>query len=269
MCRLVSILSVLLSLAFGCGSDVPGADGSLVLAQTDLGYGALVGVTVDAEGRRFVLSEAGDLFERVGDSWELRWSEPSGLPAVTDIVALGEGRFALTTRNMGYELDLATGGLTQHFCYLPGDEIREEPPPQTTRPTAELSRSVAYDASANLLYAQPQTITDDGGAMEMLFSEVAVFDRVSGDELFFRNLDDAAFSAGGLVAMGDGELLYGERTRLLRGNFESGDHQAVLDLRAVGIERIEGLALDRTADALLVVDGEGQLTELRFSALGL
>ncbi len=269
MRRLVSILSVLLCLALGCGTDVTPADGSLVLAQTDLGHGALVGVTVDAEGQRFVLTETGQLFERVGEAWELRWTEPSGLPPVTDIVALGEGLFALTTRNMGYELDIATGGLTNHFCYLPGEEIRDEPPPQTVRPTAELSRCVAYDASANLIYAQPQTITDDRDAMEMLFSEVAVFDRTTGEELFFRNLDDAAFSAGGLVAMGDGELLYGERTRLLRGSFDSGDHEAVLDLRSVGIERIEGLALDRAGDALLVVDGEGQLTELRFSALNL
>lgn len=249
------LLGWLLIAALGaCGSEVPDASGELVVRDEpiDLGFFAQ-GITTSPEGNVFLLA-GNQVFERIEGEWTQRWTAEAGTQILQDIVALGEGRFALTTRNMGYELDLSSGVLTQHFCYVPGDEIREEDPPQTPTPTVEISRSVAYAVDENLIVANPQTITDDVRQRPM-FSEVAIFDRTSGDELQFRNLRDADFSAGGLVVLDFPTLLAGEGSMLVEIDFETGTKRRFLGLAGLDVGEIEGLAIDREADELLVLDG--------------
>lgn len=258
MRRVRHVLGWLLIAALGaCGSEVPDASDELVVREeaVDLGFFAQ-GITTSPDGNVFLLA-GNQVFERIEGEWTHRWTAAPGTQLLEDIVALGEDRFALTTRNMGYELDLTDGALTQHFCYVPGDDIREEDPPQTPTPTVEISRSVAYAIEENLIVANPQTITDDVNQRPM-FSEVAIFDRTSGDELQFRNLRDADFSAGGLVVLDFPTLLAGEGATLVEIDFETGNKRAFLGLGGLDIADIEGLAIDRDAGELLVLDGLSQ-----------
>ena len=235
-------------------------------SQDYLGHGPLVGVTADETGSLFILTRAGELLERHPDgTLESRWQAPNDL-VLTDVAALEAGTFALTTTNMGFLLDVATGELTEHFCYEPGDGIREEPPPPTARPTAELSQSLTFDRVSNLLYANPQTIALDGNG-EGMFSEVAVFDRVSGDELSFQNLNEADFAAGGLVALGEGQLLYGAGSVLYRGDFWEGSRRTLVDLKTLDITSISGMTVH--GQLLYVVDSQGRLSEIELSSLQL
>lgn len=252
------ILGWLLIAALGaCGSEVPDAGNELVLNDEAVGLGFnAMGITTSPEGQVFLLA-GNQVFERIEGEWTSRWSAEAGTPILQDIVALGEDRFALTTRNMGFELFLESGELVQHFCYIPGDDIREEDPPQTPTPTVEISRSVAYAAEENLIVANPQTITDDVRQRPM-FSEVAIFDRTSGEELQFRNLRDADFSAGGLAVLDFPTLLAGDGSMLVEIDFNTGDKRRFLGLAGLGIAEIEGLAIDREAGELLVLDGVSQ-----------
>ena len=252
------LLGWLLIAALGaCGSEVPDAGDELVVREEAVGLAFFAqGITLTPEGQVFLLA-GNQVFERIDGVWNARWTAERGTQVLEDIVALGEGRFALTTRNMGYELDLATGTLTQHFCYVPGDEIREEDPPQTPTPTVEISRSVAYAVDENLLVANPQTITDDV-LQRPMFSEVAIFDRTSGDELQFRNLRDADFSAGGLAVLDFPTLLAGEGSSLVEIDFDTGAKRRFLGLAGLGIAEIEGLVIDRAAGELIVLDGATQ-----------
>ncbi len=261
MLRTVRSFALLVSLlvSFGCGSDVQPADPSLVQSErslVDVGY--MTGVTVDEHGQLFVLTRDGVLMEEVDGAWTIRFRARTGA-TFEDVVSLGEGRFALTTIDMGFELDVATGELTQHFCYLPDDDIREEDPPQTPIPTSELARAVTFDHETGLLYAQPQTVQQTDGLGT--FSEVASFDRVTGTELEFRNLGDASFSAGGMVVLGRGEagttLLAADGSMLHTIVFETGAKRAVLDLSSLGIEDVAGMAIDSGRGVLHVLDQRG------------
>ena len=212
--------------------------------------GPLVGVSASPDGRLFVIDMSGTIAELTATGVEPIAEGPFG---PTDLAALGDDRFAITRPNEGFLLDLTTGELRTHFCYLPEPPVREEQPPLTDRPTMELSQALAYDHAAKLLYANPQTIADDG-TQDELFSEVAMFDAISGSEIRFQNLRDASFTAGGMLALGDDELLYGEGSILYRGSFWGGEREALVDLSSYGIESIEGMTRDPSSGVLYVVD---------------
>lgn len=248
--------AILMILLAGCGSNVPAGGDELVLDDRAMELGARIQGITSVEGVVYALGD-NTIFRRVEGEWSQVWSGEPGLLELLDIVALGEDRFALTTRNMGYELDLSTGLLTEHFCYEPGEEIPRDPLPQEPTPTVEISRSVAYAAEENLIVANPQTITDDVNARGV-FSEVAIFDRESGQELRFVNLRDAEFSAGGLVVLDFPTLIAGEGSKLVEIDFETGAKREFLGLAGLDVSNIEGLAIDRAADELLVLDGTTQ-----------
>lgn len=243
-------------LLVACGSNVPRGGDELVLDDRAMELDARIQGITSADGIVFALGD-NTVFRRVEGEWSAAWTAEPGLLELLDIVALGDDRFALTTRNMGYELDLDTGVLTEHFCYEPGEEIPRDPVPQPPTPTVEVSRSVAYAAEENLIVANPQTVTDDVN-QRAIFSEVAIFDRSSGQELRFVNLRDADFSAGGLVVLDFPTLIAGEGSKLVEIDFESGAKRAFLDLSGLDVSDIEGLAIDRAADELLVLDGSTQ-----------
>src|SRR5262245_38187805 len=109
----------------GCATEEPSIE-ALVTQRIPVDLDVR-GVAVDEAGRLFAI-EPNALHERVDGAWVLRW-EPETRVGLEDVAALEPGRFALTAPNMGYELDLATGVLREHFCYEPGFGIRVEDPP--------------------------------------------------------------------------------------------------------------------------------------------
>ncbi|MEM9188945.1 MAG: hypothetical protein AAGF12_07200, partial [Myxococcota bacterium] len=168
--------------------------------------------------------------------------------AALDLGGLGSRKQQLLRRVVGHGPSQLHG-----FCYVPGEIIREDPVPQVEAETVELARAVTYDAAQELLFATPQTTEVESGAP--VFSEIAAFDSVTGDELIFRSLNDPGFAAGGLDMLAFPNFLAGAGSSLHQINFETGDKQQVLDLSSLGIGSIEGLEIDQENGRVYVVDG--------------
>lgn len=111
---------------------------------------------------------------------------------------------------------------------------------------------MTLDRSSGLIYAQPQTrdIVTAAGT----FSEIATFDRASGDELQFMPIDDASYSAGGMAALEPGFFLAAAGARLST-LWANGQRDDVADLSKAGVTNAEGMAIDETTRELLVLDG--------------
>ena len=123
--------------------------------------------------------------------------------------------------------------------------------------------AVAYDPDAQLLYAQPRTF--DAGH-HLLASQVASYSLATGADLqWFDVTDDVA--AGGMAKVpGVAELVLGVDTALCLLALDDVDE--VLDLAPLGIVGIDGLAVDRAARTLLIVDGDAaQLLELELDSV--
>jgi hypothetical protein len=238
-------------------AGTPSAPATLLLAEEPLGPMQASGITVDHRGTRFLLTRDGRVEERVDGEWLRRFHAPPG--AYHDLTHVRDDRFALTARNMGFGLDLGTRSLQPYFCYFPEPEVRDEQPPPSEKPTHEIAYAVAYDASNDLLVAQPQTSEDETG--DPTFSELAVFDASDGTEQLFRNLDAPSFAAGGMIVLesdADGaELVLGEGTRLFVATFPNVTRRAFLDLASLGVQEIRGLGVDREAGVLEVLDQRG------------
>jgi len=232
----------------------PGQVTQAIQLRSALGLDDLeaVGVTVNAStGQVFVLEAWKGIFELLpdGDAQLVIAADVLPTPDVptqsefTDIAVLDDGVFALTAAGDGYLLDLNASTLSQHFCYEPGWE--EEPLFQVTH-------SLGYDPTTNILYAQPQTFSDLDGSV--VSAQIGQWDADDGFDLAWHALQDANFVAGGLAADGEGNLLLGSGSELHRFSLVDGSFEALGDLGAYGISDIQGLAWDATERELLVLD---------------
>ena len=86
-------------------------------------------------------------------------------PPFTDVVALGDGRFALTAIGDGYLLDLGADTMRQYFCYEPGGFPEDE---------EQRTTAVTYDPVAARLYAQPRTFDAAGALVTRLVRDAEV-----------------------------------------------------------------------------------------------
>lgn len=207
-----------------------------------------VGVAVDPSGARWLFDEWRGLyrFDADGDfEWVLRIDElPTPdvpvRPPYTDLVAIGEGRFAITAIGDGYLLDTRLATMQQYFCYVP-DEL---PPDYDQRTDA-----VTYDPVAKVLHAQPRTFEEG----TLVASQLATYSYQTGVDLEWHTLD-LSVAAGGMAMLPgvDGPVL-GQGATLWR---RDGDGALVehADLSRHGVVNIDGLALDAAAGTLLVVD---------------
>lgn len=254
-------LAATLALAAGCAEQQPPAPVDLRAAT---GHADLrpSGIAVDPTGARYLLDDHLGLFRLgAGGAFDLVLARAAmsdlGVPAaapLTDLVAIGPGRFALTALGEGYLLDLGLG--TLHPYFGSGPDARADGHDQRTD-------AVAYDADARLLYAQPRTF--DAGN-HLLASQVASYSLATGADLqWFDVTDDVA--AGGMAKVpGVAGLVLGVDTGLCLLFLDDVDE--VIDLAPLGIVGIDGLALDRAAGTLLVVDGDAaQLLELELDSV--
>ena len=223
-----------------------------------------VGVTVDGSDRRLVLDEEAGLFAidasgRASLVLALADFPDPGVPIrppFTDLVALGD-QLALTAIGDGFLLDVAAGTMTRHFCYEPGGfpEYQEQ-----------RTNALGYDPATGRLYAQPRTF-DDSGAL--LRSELGMYAADSGLDLNWWGLPDQ-LDAGGLVVLGPDEVVLGEGARLLRYDLVASRLSTLDDLTRYGVTAIDGLALDRPAGLLHVLDGtRDELISIELAQLGL
>lgn len=224
-----------------------------------------VGVAIDDAGARLVLDEQAGLYRIAPDGQATRVRALAALPdpgvlirpPFTDLVALGDRRFALTAIGDGFLLDLAADTMRQYFCYEPGG-IPEEQEQRTA--------AIAYDAAAGRLYAQPRTFDVDH---TFLRAELASYDSATGADLSWRALP-GEFDAGGMVAPGGDELLLGAGSALHRYDYAASVLSPFEDLGRFGVSSIDGLAIDPVARTLVVVDRTAdQLIEIALTDLGL
>jgi hypothetical protein len=254
----------LLGLAAGCTDGgttpaPPGPDGPrdpIDLRAAIGGDPTPTGVAVDPAGRRYVFDEDSGLYE-VRDAALVKLLDRGAMPdpglpvrpPFTDLVALGDDRFAITAIGDGYHLDLAAGTMRPYFCYVP-DEL---PPDYDQRTDA-----VTYDRAAGLIYAQPRTFDVDGN---LLASQVASYSFQTGVDQSWVSVD-AAIAAGGMAMVPgiDGPVL-GDRTRLLA--VTPAGVVELADLADHGVLSVGGLAVDAAAGTLLVLDdANDRLVEL-------
>lgn len=252
MPRPAYLLALLLA-APACGDSPPEPVARRVdlRAATGVTTPKVAGVAAELGGARVILDEDAGLFRLAPDGTATRLRAIDELPTpdvpvrppFTDLVALGDGQYALTAIGVGYLLDLTADTMRLHFCYEPGGF----PDDQEQRAAA-----VAYDATTGKLYAQPRTFDSDGN---LLRSELASYDRATGVDELWRPMP-TDFAAGGMYAPGDGGLILGAGARLYRYDYASYELSAVDDLGRFGVSEIAGLAFDSAAGNLIVVDGD-------------
>ncbi len=173
--------------------------------------------------------------------------------AWTDIVAMGDGRFALTAQTQGFLLDLEAATLTQHFCYVPGFEDGDG---QFTED--QITNSVAWDAATDRLYAQPETFEPWSG--EVTRADIGAFDATTGDDLEWTEIADTEFPAGGIALDGDGHLLLAYGDRLQERSLEDGELTAEdTDLGGFDLQDIAGMARDPATGHYLIIDPSADL----------
>lgn len=247
----------LLWLAVGCGAEgrppvdpVSRVDLRATLSHDDV---LPVGFAL-ADGRRYIFDAQQGLFALDGDRVE--WIVEMGQmpdpgptapirPPFTDLVAYAPNVFALTAIGDGYLLDTEAMTLTQHFCYLPGDDGTGAPLAITQRTDA-----IAFDALTNKIWAQPIT-RDVAGTF--IRSEVAVYDGTTGaDEHWFQVGDEVVATA---MLARDGGLVLAQGS-VLTAFFEGapGRNETIDDLARFGVTSIDGMAIDRENNTLIVVD---------------
>ncbi len=170
----------------------------------------------------------------------------------TDVVAMGEGRFAITAQTQGYLLDTEAETLTQHFCYVPGFVDGD------VMPTIDqVTDSVAYDPARDLLYAQPETF--DPATGEVSRADIGSFDGATGQDLEWIEIE-ADEPAGGIALDGEGNLLLAYDDRLVQRSIEDGElTEQDTDLSEFDLQAIAGMARDEATGHYIVIDPTSNL----------
>jgi hypothetical protein len=256
----ISIAVGLISLV-GCSADRrPGEPGEPVepLARLDLRAAMHsadvmpVGLTLGADGARFIFDQTAGLFRIDGDALvevvgmgSIPDPGPTApiMPPFTDLIAYAPNVFALTAIADGYLLDTEAMTLTQHFCYLPDD--------QSGTPVAITQRTdaIAFDAEENVIYAQPIT-RDVAGTF--IRSQIAMYDaRTGADTAWFFVGDDVAATA---MITHDHDLILAQGSVLSRTAINGTQARVVDDLERFGVLSIDGMVIDKATNTLIVVD---------------
>ena len=194
----------------------------------------LTGVAVTPEGQTFVLDQRSGLYQLGGLTPRLVFSLEdissrlgiTPAPDLTDVVALGDERFALTAENDGYMLDFHNMTFASYFCYLPAGPAPGAGGPEVVSVSTQYRNAgiavkqhtdaVAFNPDSRQLFAQPQTIRLDTG--EVVGSELFAFPQGGGQPNQVTAMSQVGFLAGGMlgVAAAGQSLLLGTHSSLYR-----------------------------------------------------
>lgn len=226
----------------------------------------VVGVTVSPEGKGYVLDRVSGLYllEDVTRA-TLVFAAPAGIE-LTDVVALGGERFAVTAENDGFMIDVHNQSFTSYFCYLPAIDPSTVGPPSVSQAlrdagveVKERTESVAFNHNTLQLFAQPRTTRLDTG--EVVGSELFIFSDGGGQPIAVRSMPSLSFVAGGMVAVDGARLLLGQGNQI----YEIDDQGVGPSLRtqlADSTINISGLALDTDGDLLVLDRANRRLLEM-------
>ena len=255
--RLTVLLAALLTIACGDASNGlqndpdPGQNDAITLKHQRLTEAT--GISGDPDGpQRYVLDGETGIFEMDEDgALTLIWERPSELPVLTDLCAIGGGRFIAAADGDGYVIDLASGAARQHFCLEPGWD------PGFDDAVRHLNRSVACDLENRLIYGQPRTVPQEGEPLPIR-AEIASYSLVSGNDLQWFALPNPEFYAGGMTILPGGRILLGTGSELYIFDPSIGVLVEKTDLSSEGIGDIAGLSYHPQSGQLTVLDDDGQ-----------
>jgi hypothetical protein len=231
------------------------------------------GMAIDEEsGQRYFLDPALGILEAL-DTGEVvvRWSPPPELPELTDLCAVGGGRFVAAANGDGYVIDIAAGTARQHFCLEPGGDPGFDPGFDPGAPAAldHLNRAVACDIEAGLIYGQPQTVPQEGEPLPIR-SEMASYRLSTGADVDWVLLPEATYHAGGMTVLESGRILLGAGSTISLYDASTQVLTQLADLSRSGVQRIEAITIDRAAGTIELVDGGAEeLVSVPLAALGL
>jgi hypothetical protein len=226
---------------------------------------AATGVSIDASGKRFIWVQGEGLQEVTPQGNELLLSLASvdiNIRLLSqdfeDVAVLDDNRIALIARNEGSIIDRHSGQQLSSFCYLPGWVQQEDP-------TAwQLSRALAFDASEDRLYVQPQTFQ---GQSTLSSSQIGLFDPAISEPLEWQTLPERSFVAGGMTVVSRADVYLGMGTRLYRYDARTSQFETSWELGSV-LRSIDGLAYDPVKKTLVALDAvTGELVELSMNGL--
>jgi len=257
-----------------CGTETPGTRLDIEVTRSDLStrLGSDVnpsGLTVDAEtGHRFYLDAEQGIFEELADGQVVnRWQPTPDLPRLTDLCAMGGGRFIAAADGDGYVIDIATGAARQHFCLVPewDPDFDEDAEIQLHH----LNRSVACDIKAGLIYGQPQTVPVEGDPVPVR-SEIASYRLSTGVDVDWITLPSAEYHAGGMTVVDTGRLLLAAGTTLSLYEADTQTLTTIADLAGDGVQRIEALSIDPRSGTVHLIDADAhELVSFPLAELGL
>ncbi len=260
--------------AIACGTETPETRLDIQVTRSDLGarLGADVspsGLTVDAEtGHRFYLDAERGIFEELADGEVVnRWQPTPDLPRLTDLCAMGGGRFIAAADGDGYVIDIASGAARQHFCLEP--EWDPDFDDGTEGQLDHLNRSVACDVKAGLIYGQPQSVPVHGDAGPVR-SEISSYRLSTGVDVDWVTLPSADYHAGGMTVVDTGRLLLAAGSTL---SLYEADTQRLTTIDVLaddGVQRIEAISIDPISETVQLIDAEAhELVRFPLAELGL
>ncbi|MBL8912513.1 MAG: hypothetical protein JNM17_17605 [Archangium sp.] len=211
------------------------------------------GITVDENGRRLLWASQRGLVT-AAEPHELVMPILSSF-AVEDVAAFPGNRVGVIGRGEGRVLDMTTGRAVSRFCYVP-DSFGDSPVPTPVNPVptrTQLSRSIAFGADEGRIYVQPQTFEND----RPVDTQLGQFELGNDQPLEWQGMEELDGIAGGMVVTRQNRILLGLGDRLFEYDSSTQTWGRSFDL-AGRLVSIEGLAIDRTTNTLLVLDGPGR-----------
>ncbi|MBX2802470.1 MAG: hypothetical protein KTR31_32620 [Myxococcales bacterium] len=243
-------------MGMGCTAELELAEVERIdLEALALGDVQVTGVSVAPDGQVVVSEQTRGVYARGADGWsqvvsseQLYAADPDdpnlwSTPFLTDVAALGAGRYAVTVPNVGLLYDADTDTSSVHFCYLPGfmdaSVVRQH------------TDSLTYDPQRDLLIANPETLDGD----EHVQLDLATFDAERGGDLDWLSAKGKE-RASALAVDTDGSVLLALGERLVRTTLADPEHHEVLG--SLGVSSVPGFAVDPADGTLWFVDGDRQ-----------
>ncbi|MFT3707383.1 MAG: hypothetical protein QM817_06915 [Archangium sp.] len=229
----------------------------VVISKQPLSFPS-TGITVDENGERFAWDTGRGIVSLADPSKVILSKTTIASPgAVEDVVAIPGGFFAVIARNEG-RVVRNDGVFYSRFCYLPGSLPRPEQGPVVS----QLSRAIAYGGDEGRIYVQPQTF-NDAIAVD---NQIGQFEMGNDQPLEWQPTPELEDMAGGMVVTSPHRLLLGLGSTLFEYDTGSQVFVRAVDL-SNHVTRIDGLAIDKHNNTLLVLDGNApQVLELAASA---
>lgn len=211
------------------------------------------GITVDENGRRLLWASQRGLVT-LAPPHELVMPTVSAF-VIEDVAAIPGNRVGVIGRGEGRVLDLADGRVVSRFCYVP-DSFGGfgQPTPQNPVPTrSQLSRSIAFGPDEGRIYVQPQTF-ENGRPID---TQLGQFEIGNDQPLEWQGMEQLDGIAGGMIVTRQNRVLIGLGVRIYEYDSRTKAWGRSMDLTG-RLVSIEGLAIDRTTNTMLVLDGPGR-----------